>query len=169
MKKDSKESNYENDMYIDETALDVEFLEQPSLVVKYSRLLAEARQERDLLKEALDLKKAEINLDIRDDPGKYNLEKITVDAVEACILMEDDYITAQKEYNNARFEVDLLQGVLNALEHRKSALENLVRLYGQEYFAGPTIPHDLTQARKERGAAISHKIGQSMKRTVKQK
>lgn len=162
--------SYEDDMYIDENALDVEFLDQPAKVVKYARLLAEARRDKDLAKEALDLTKAEINLDIRDNPEKYGLTKITVDAVEACILMEKRYEEAVKEYNDANYEVNVLQGVVNALEHRKSALENLVKLYGQQYFAGPKIPHDLTEMREQRIDERHHRIGQAvMKRSKKPK
>lgn len=162
--------SYEDDMHIDENALDVEFLEQPTLMARYARLLAEARRDRDLAKEALDLTKAEINLDIRDNPDKYNLTKITVDAVEACVLMEDSYKEAVKEYNDANYEVNVLQGVVNAVEHRKSALENLVKLHGQQYFAGPKIPHDLTELREQRTDERHHRIGQAViKRTKKPK
>jgi len=157
--------SYEDDMYIDENALDIELLEQATLMIKYSQLLAEAKQSKDLAKEALDLKKAEIDLDIRDDPEKYQLEKVTENAINNCILMEEDYQTAQKEYHDANYEVNVLQGVVSAVEHRKSALENMVKLFGQNYFAGPAIPHDLKELREEKKNERDHRIGQSMKRT----
>ena len=159
--------SYEQDMYIDESALDVELVEQPTLMSRYSRLLAEARRDRDLSKEALDLKKAEIDLDIRDNPEEYKLVKVTENAITNCILMEEDYQTSQKEYHDANYEVNVLQGVVSALEHRKSALENMVKLYGQNYFAGPAVPHDLSALRKKRGDDTSHQIGKSMKRATK--
>lgn len=161
--------SYESDMHIDENALEVELLEQSSLMAKYSYMLAEAKRDRDLAKEALDLKKAEINLDIRDNPQDYKLEKITVDAVEACILMEDEYQAAQKELNEMNFEVNVLQGVINAIDHRKSALENLVKLYGQNYFAGPAIPHDISEARQKRLDAVEERIGARYTKTRKSK
>jgi len=161
--------SYEQDMYIDESALDVELVEQPTLMARYSRLLAEARRDKDLSKEALELIKAEIDLDIRDHPDKYNLVKVTENAIGNCILMEDDYKKAQKAYHDANYEVNVLQGVVSALEHRKSALENMVKLYGQNYFAGPAVPHDLTALRKERGDETSHRIGKSMKRATNSK
>jgi hypothetical protein len=161
--------SYEQDMYIDETALDVELLEQPSLLAKYSQLLAEAKRDRDIAREAVDLKKAELNLDIRDNPEAYKLQKVTMDVVDACILMEDSYKEAVKEFNEANYEVNVLQGVVNAIDHRKSALENLVKLYGQNYFAGPAVPHDLTQLREDRSAETHHRIGASLKRTKPKK
>jgi hypothetical protein len=160
---------YESEMYIDETALDVELLEQPSLMMKYSRKLAEAKRDRDLAKENLEMLKAEISLDVRDNPTSYDLEKVTDKVVEACVLADDGYKTAQKEFNDANFEVNLLQGVISAIDHRRSALENLVKLYGQEYFAGPKIPHDLGQLRKEKNAEVEHRIGKSFRRTNKSK
>lgn len=161
--------NYEKDMYIDENALDIEFLEQPSLMTRYSQLLADARRDRDLAKEALELAKAEINLDIRDNPEKYGLEKVTDKAVEACILMEDSYKEAQKEFNDANYEVNLLFGVVSAIDHRKSALENLVKLHGQNYFAGPQVPHDIHELRKKKTDERHHRIGQSITRSKKPK
>lgn len=161
--------NYEADMRIDEDALELELLEQPSLVAKYSRLLAEAKRDRDLLRENLDLVKAEINLDIRDNPTKYKLEKLTVDSVNACILMEDDFKKAQKDLNDSSFEVNVLTGVISAIDHRKSALENLVKLFGMDYFAGPAVPHNISELRKERLEEAESKIGQKMTRTRKPK
>jgi hypothetical protein len=34
------------------------------------------------------------------------------------------------------------------MEQRKDALENMVRLHGQQYFAGPRIPRNLTEERQ---------------------
>jgi hypothetical protein len=161
--------SYEQDMYIDEDALDVELLGQADKMVKYSRMLAEAQRDRDLSKESLDLIKAEIDLDIRDNPEKYKLTKITVDAVHSCILMEEEYQDAQKEVNRCTFEANVLVGVIKAIDHRKSALEHLVKLYGQNYFAGPSIPHNLSELREEHTAKLEHRIGQSLTRTTPKK
>ena len=156
--------SYEQEMHIDEDALDVELLEQPSLMARYSYKLAEAKRDRDIAKEKLELIKAEINLDIRDNPNKYNLEKATDNAVNAAILMEADYKDAQVDVHQAQFEVDVLQGVINAIDHRKSALEQLVKLLGQDYFAPPVVPHDLSQLRKERNKEIENRIAVTFRR-----
>lgn len=152
---------YEKDMYIDERSLDVECLEQASLMVKYSQKLAEARMERDLAKEALDLLRAEIDLNIRDDPEAFNLTKVTEAAITNRILQEEDYQDAQRTYNNANYEVNLLQGVVSAIEQRKSMLEKLVQLHGQQYFAGPAIPHNISEVRQQRKAEAEESIGKA--------
>lgn len=156
--------NYQDEMHIDENMLDMEILDQPELMVKYSTLLAEAKQERDLAKEALDLLKAEIDRDIRNDPDKYELPKITEPVVSGAILMQDEYQEALKILHDANFEVNVLQGVVYAVDARKSALENLVKLHGQEYFAGPAVPHDLSELRKEKQENLHHRVGKAMRR-----
>ena len=57
---------------------------------------------------------------------------------------------------------------------RKDALENLVRLHGQSYFAGPTAPHDakfIQEARKKKDeqtqSEARSKAKGKMKRTKK--
>ena len=156
--------NYEEEMHIDENALDVEFLEQPALMVKYSTKLAEARLEKDLAKEELDIVKSDLDLDIRDNPENYDLKKVTEGAITSLILTDEKYIKAQKRFNEANYEVNVLFGVVSAIEARKSALENLVKLHGQQYFAGPSVPHDLTELREQRSAAQEKKLGKPFKR-----
>jgi len=161
--------DYEKDMHIDEEALDVELLNQPERVYKYSKLLAEAKQELELAKENLSLVKAEIDLDIRDNPDKYKLQKVTETAITNIILLEEEYKEAQARLNKAMYEVNVLQGAVYAINDRKSSLENLVKLHGQDYFAGPSIPHNLSELRKEKQEELHHNIGKSMKRKSSKK
>lgn len=159
--------SYEQDMYIDENVLDVELLKQPSLVAKYSRMLADAQQDKDIAKERLELLRSEISLDIRDNPSKYKLDKVTEGSITACILMEEDFQEAQKEVHATTHKVNVLTGIMKSLDHRKSTIENLVKLFGQNYFAGPAIPHNLTDVREEHTAKLEHRIGQNLpKRTT---
>jgi hypothetical protein len=56
------------------------------------------------------------------------------------------------------------------VDHRKSALENLVKLHGQQYFAGPMVPRDLThewknkQQQQKEEVEVDKGIGKSMRR-----
>lgn len=49
------------------------------------------------------------------------------------------------DYINAKYDVDMCQAACWAFQERKAALENLVKLHGQNYFAGPSIPRDLNK------------------------
>ena len=137
--------NYEEDMAIDNTALDVEWLSQASLMMKYVRLSAEAKRVMDNQKEAVDIIKAQLDKEIRTSPELYGILKITEMTVYNAILENPRFLEANQEYTNARYESDMAYGAVRAIEQRKTALENLVRLYGSSYFAGPSIPRNLNK------------------------
>jgi len=163
--KDMKESDYELDMEIDADELDVECLNQPALMLKYSTKLAQALQVKDLAKEALDYMKAQIDKSIREDPEKYGLAKITETAVANAILEEKQYRDSVSKVTKASFEVNVVQGAVRAVEQRKQMLENLVKLHGQSYFAGPSVPHNLSELQEKRIKTQDKKIARTLNRT----
>jgi len=141
--------NYEDDIRIDDGALDVEWLEQASLMMRYARHLAEMNRELDLAKEHLDIVKAELDKEIREDPEKFGIGKITEAVVTNTILQQKKYQSQYHEYLEIKFEYDMAQNAVRAIQQRKDALENLVRLHGQQYFAGPSVPRDLSKEREK--------------------
>lgn len=136
--------NYEQDLHIDDNALDLEWLGQPTLMVKYIQGQASARREVDRLKEKLNVSKAELDREIRLSPDKYGIEKITESVITSTIIIQDEYKKLVKELIDAQYELQMMQGAVAAIDQRKQALENLVKLYGQQYFAGPKMPRDLS-------------------------
>lgn len=158
-------NNYEKDMYIDHDALEVECLDQPAKMVKYSTMLAEARRDRDQAKETLELEYAKIDKHVRTDPQSFNLEKATEGAIRGAVLQDKRYIQAQNIYNDANYEVGVLQGVVAALEQRKSMIEGLIKLHGQQYFAGPHVPHDINELREQKQQRTNSRINKHLKRT----
>lgn len=145
--------DYDADVSIDEQALDVEWLEHPSLMGKYCSLAAAAQRDLDLAKERLDVVDAEISHSVRSDPGRYGISKITEDLVKSTVLVQPEHQEASQDFILRKYEHAMAQGAVRAFEHRKSALENLVRLHGQSYFAGPSVPHDLSDERQRRDSA----------------
>lgn len=137
--------NYEEDLLIDPTALDVEWLNQPHLMATYSRELARVELEVDTAKEKVDFVKAELDKEIRTDPESFDLAKATETAITNAILMQKKYKIAMEAYLQAKFEAKVVSGIVKSFDHRKSALENLVKLHGQNYFAGPSVPRDLSR------------------------
>jgi hypothetical protein len=142
--------DYDKDVRIDETALDVECLDQPSLMVKYARLLADAEQRLDEAKEALDLVKAELDKEIRSDPDRFDLAKATETSVANAVIMQPEYAEASNRMIEAKYEAKVLAGIVRAMDARKTMLETLVKLHGQQYFAGPNVPRDLSHEAKKR-------------------
>lgn len=155
--------NYEEDIKIDDTALDVEWLEQPGLMLRYSRHAANARMEVDKAKEAFELTKAELDKEIRSYPDRFGIEKITDKVVENTLPMQKDYKEASERLINAKFELDVANGALRAMEARKDALENLARLLGLQYFAGPKIPRNLSEEKESRQTKINSSIANKIR------
>jgi len=137
--------NYEDDVRIDSDALDVEWLKQADLMRKYAKHAADTKKEMDESKERLETGKAKIEMGIRQDPKAYGLEKVTEGAIQSTIQLQQEYQKLNQDYINAKYENDVAVAVVRAIDQKKTALENLVKLLGVSYFAGPQAPRDLTQ------------------------
>lgn len=134
---------------IDEATLDREWVEQPRLFFKYARRLADAQQARDDAAAELDLVKANLELEIREDFKPYGLKKVTDSGVKAIIPKQPEYQNALKELNECKRAVGVLQAAVTALEHRKRALEKLVDLVSMDYFATPRASEGTKDAMRE--------------------
>jgi len=158
--------NYEQDMTIDPDALDVEWIEQPRLMMQYSRHAAKTRLEVERKKEELDIVRAGLDMKIRVDPEKYGIVKLTESVVSSTIITQKEYMVANEEFLLLQYESNMVQGAVRALEGKKTALENLVKLHGQQYFAGPSVPRDLSKewAQHERQKSVDAGVGSKMRR-----
>ena len=158
--------NYETDIRIDETALDVEWLEQPRLMIKYAQHSAEMARRVEIAKTKLDLIKAQLDKDIRTDPEKFGIGKITESVVQNTIILDTNYQETEAALIDAKYEYDIARNAVYAINARKDSLENLVRLHGMQYFAGPQVPRDLSKEyqNRTRQKQVDAGIAQKMKR-----
>lgn len=126
---------------IDQNLLDKEWLNQPRFFFQYARQLADARQAYEEAKANLKLVAAEADQKVRMKLTA-NEEKITEAVVSAAVLRRNDYREAEQAVFTAKHNMDVLDAAVEALRHRKDALENLVRLHGQNYFSEPRATGD---------------------------
>ena len=132
--------------------LDAEFLNHAEIFMKYAKASAQASREAKYAEERVKTLRSEI---IRDE--KRDNPKHTETTLEAAYRNDSEYKEAKAECIEAQFKADLLANAVYAFQARKVALENLVRLHGQEYYSSPKTPHDLPEAAerlndaKERG------------------
>lgn len=125
---------------IDEHRLDEEWVRQPAVFGRYALKLAEKRSELDAAKSRLDVVEAETDRDIRKMPENYGISKITEVVVERTIKIQLPYMRAVDKVNRLKHEVAVVQAYVDALDHKKKALENLVMLWLNSYFAEPRLP-----------------------------
>lgn len=122
---------------IDELELDKEWLLQPKIFYSYAERLAKARKEHEQLKAEKELVVAQLDRNIRSNPGNYGLEKVTEEAVKNAIIVRKKYQQVNAKIIEGKYNVEVLQGAVDSLEHRKKALENMVVLFVQNYTSSP--------------------------------
>lgn len=133
--------NYDKDVMIEPDALDLEWLKQPKLYMKYAELSAEAEREVRRCKDELKLVDASVELDIREN-GEG---KVTDKRVAAEVEVHEEHIKAVHDLNEALYHAQICQAAVKAMDHKKTALENEVRLWAGSYFSGPKEPRDLKE------------------------
>lgn len=169
------EFNYKKDVEINPNQLDLEWLRQPALYQKYAGEAAYARDRRDRAKDKLEVVKAQVDGDVRQNPGNYGFtgdKKPTEGAITSAVIQSEGYQEANEEYLKSKLECDIIQSAVLAMEQRKYALENLVKLLNSSYFASPSVPRDLSaewqktveQTKGEQQAEVAEKMGERRRR-----
>ena len=125
---------------------------------KYGDIVSEARKELDYLKEQLDAVKAQLSKEIRADPDSFDVGKITENIVADTILLQDEYKKAAEEVVEAQYRYGMARSALDAISTRKDTLEGLIKLYGMQYFTGPSVPRNLTEERMLRNEKINKAV-----------
>lgn len=126
-----------SDFAIDKNALDDEWLRQSVLVYQYNSQLVEAQSCLQAAKSGVDVTRAEV-----DGVVRASMEKPTEGKVKAAVESSMEVREAVEELHVIQKDVGMLQAALNALEHKKRALENLVKLHLCRYYEKPHINDD---------------------------
>jgi hypothetical protein len=122
---------------IDINRLDEEWIQQPKNVYNMYLQLAESKEILNTARAKAEVTTAELDFKIRSNPQKFGIEKVTEAGINNVIKMQVPYLKAQKRIIQAQKNHDIVIAAVNALDHKKSALERLVALHGQAYFAKP--------------------------------
>lgn len=133
------DKNYHEDIEIDPYNLVEEWNLQPALYMSYAEETVEEQGILDELKDKLDARVANVELEIRQ--GIYPLMpegmKITDKAITALVTLDPKVQELKKMYNKQKKEVHLLRKIETAFEMRKEGLENMVILTGRKMYADP--------------------------------
>ena len=159
--------DYIKDSEIDPNALEIEWLNQTSLGMRYAKQAAEAKRKAALAEERVKVTRADLIRKVADDPvGTTGKEKPTAQDIEAWYRSHPDHKQAKEDWIEADYQSNYAtMAQMEISLSRKAALENLVRLHGQQYFAGPKVPRDLSKEWEERKRTESsdEKINEAMK------
>lgn len=144
--------NYAEDLKINPDQLDVEWLEQSLRFHTYSSKSAEANRIVRKCDELVKVIRSELILEASAKGESVLGEgvKPTAPNIEAYYRNHAEYKKAKTALHDAQYQQEMLTNAVFAFHQRKSALENLTRLHGQNYFASPTLPRDLSEEYKEK-------------------
>lgn len=148
-------SDFKENIQINKYSLDLEFEKHPMLYHEFAMDMVEAENEKDQAKDKLELLRAQLDVQIRDNPRKFNLEKTTEAAISSTILQNKEYIQAQEYCNGAVGNLRVLKVAVESLNQKKVALENLVKLYLGEYYS-KEAPREIKENAAERVADFIH-------------
>ncbi len=138
---------------IDKDRLDEEWVNHVKTFHKLAIVSADAREElerakanEEMVKDELKAVVAELDLDIRSNPSKYGLEKVTEGAIEKVVILQSKHAKAQKKVYKARqqcikaqHDSNVADAAVKTMDHKKKALEDLVTLQGRDYFSSPRL------------------------------
>jgi hypothetical protein len=132
-----EQKDFKTTLDIDKERLDDECLEQPRKVWYYGRLYARAVKKWDRAVGALKVIEADVDAEIREDPGAFGLDKITEPAVKRAILRSKKYQEAQEVVHSAHERVNMLDAANRSLDHRRTSLTMLNSQDERNYFSKP--------------------------------
>lgn len=126
--------NVEADLSIDKFQLDKECISHPGIFYRYLNAAVEAEQEVANKKDYLKVLIANTQIRIREN---FNNEgkKVTEGLIGAAVESDPDVIEAEKSLRMAQETSTKLNTAVRALDTKKSALDNLVKLYCAGYFS----------------------------------
>jgi hypothetical protein len=127
--------SFKDDLKIDKYSLDEEWLKQPSLFLQWAEETVEAQSVRDRCKDVLDLTRAELDSDVRSNPLKYGLDKITEGAIQNIIIQNVRFREVTEKHLVSIKEAKILDVAREAFEHKRKALEALTQLYLSGYWS----------------------------------
>ena len=162
------EIDYDKDMQIDESALDVEWLGQAALAIKYARHLVACADKVRHLEEQKKTKRSEIIVLVNSDPDTHcGKSKPNAADIEAAYRTDAGYIQIIEQLLAAQGELQFAELARSEIAFtRRQTLENMVKLHAQQYFAGPSVPRDLSKEweRREKSEKAAEKISRKMRR-----
>ena len=135
-KSKSDEMDFQKDISINKYKLDEECLSHSSIYARYGTMQAEAKTAVSRAKDNLELTESERNLAIRNELSNKGV-KVTESMINSLLISDEAVIKAKNELREAEDIYNKLSVAVQAFEHRRAELDNLVKLYNSGYYSVP--------------------------------
>ena len=120
--------DYKKDLETNFDTLPENWRDHPQKFADWGEKHANAMADRDRSKESLEVVKAELGTDIRQNWASKGFDKApTVDAVKDWVTLQPVYRIANKDYIDACEQTQIMAVAKSAFEHRRKQLESLTQ------------------------------------------
>lgn len=116
------------DFIIDTSDLQGELTSLPALLYKYKVMYADAKIELMAFDNELEILTAETDTDIRANPEKYGLVKVTEATVAQAMKKADPLVLMKKQKLELSKTLLILQGVIDCLDAKRASIHTLAKL-----------------------------------------
>ena len=134
-----------NELEVDFSQLDVEWGRQDHLLDKYLKASAYCEKMVRKTEEKIKFTRSTLVLEVTSDPegclGKG--QKANGPQIEAYYRTNEDYLEAKKEWVEAQYICDLVNGQKSRAYGRKTILEEATKLSLAGWFSAPLVPRPL--------------------------
>lgn len=131
---DVEDFDIKNDLKINKYKLDEECLTHASTYNRYAEMATKTKTELTKAKDKLSLITAQRNIAIREEIIKSG-SKVTEKMIESYLEADKEVLKAKKEVREIEEVNASFNAMLDSFEHRKSELDNLVKLYCAGYYS----------------------------------
>ena len=162
--------DFEKDVKIDDQQLDVEWLQQAELGIKYGKLWADAKYSLQQAQREREHIRSTLIQQVNSDPEKYlgKGAKATGVNIEAFYRQHEMFMEATQVVDDAVYQLDLAETAKREISvTRKNALSALTELMSLSYFAGPKEPRNLQAIMEEKRKECTGKVGRRFSRKNK--
>ena len=125
---------------VDLNNLDREWAMQAKRIKRFCDEASYARKRHAEAKAKLDVVESTLFLNIKADPKAYGMDATSDKAVEHKVTTMKEYRQALQNLIDAKFALDIVEGSVEALQHKKPALQNEVTMFLAGYFGDPKAP-----------------------------
>lgn len=124
----------ETDLKINKYKLDEECLTHASTYNRYAEMALKTKTELTKAKDKLSLITAQRNIAIREEIAKSG-SKVTEKMIESYLESDKEVLNVKKEVREIEEVNATFNAMLDSFDHRKSELDNLVKLYCAGYYS----------------------------------
>ncbi len=138
--------NLYEELKIDFHQLHINWRDHSTNFMKWGQKWVDAVAERDRIKEALSILKAELNKKYRMELYNINKKNPTIAEVDSEIILDEKHKQKQQDLINAEKDVNTFATGKLDFSHRKSAIEGIAKLWSEGYWSIPNIPVEVKEA-----------------------